>query len=166
MGEEDSLLERLPRPPKRSILASPRLATPAFAEFTHRLPAHLAQNNCLGGGGRPRPRNLPGRKDWGSSMRKRPADEGVAFISRSKLRSPPLSRPRVTLPSVMRQSSPARRPSCATRPLRNWLAAPRTAPRIKGGDDCKRSATPTVIGVRGFLLASRQPAARPSASRQ
>ena len=119
-----------------------------------------------GGGGRPRPRNLPGRKDWGSSMRKRPADEGVAFISRSKLRSPPLSRPRVTLPSVMRQSSPARRPSCATRPLRNWLAAPRTAPRIKGGDDCKRSATPTVIGVRGFLLASRQPAARPSASRQ
>ena len=45
-------------PPKRSILASPRLATPAFAEclqegslchgFTHRLPAHLAQNNCLG----------------------------------------------------------------------------------------------------------------------
>ena len=119
-----------------------------------------------GGGGRPRPRNLPGRKDWGSSMRKRPADEGVAFISRSKLRSPPLSRPRVTLPSVMRQSSPARRPSCATRPLRNWLAAPRTAPRIKGGDDCKRSATPTVIGVRGSLLASRQPAARPSASRQ
>ena len=28
-----------------------------------------------GGGGRPRPRNLPGRKDWGSSMRKRPAAE-------------------------------------------------------------------------------------------
>ena len=46
MGE-DSLLERV------TAAAEERQA---FAEFTHRLPAHLAQNNRMGGDGGPRPR--------------------------------------------------------------------------------------------------------------
>jgi hypothetical protein len=49
----------------RARLTCGRRRTPAFAEFTHRLPAHLAQNNLLGGGGRACPRNLPTRKGRG-----------------------------------------------------------------------------------------------------
>jgi hypothetical protein len=140
----------------------------AFAEFTHRLPAHLAQIIAWGGGGSLVLETFPVERIGGVHEEATPGPKRLAFIFRSKLLAP-LSRPRVTkipLPGVMRQSSPARRPNCATRPLRNSLAAPRPAPRIKRGDAWKGSATPTALGVRGFLLASRQPAARPSASGQ
>ena len=62
------------------------------------------------------------------------AAEAPRITSRSKLRSPSsitFSVHQIPLPSVMRQSSPPRKPNCATTPLPNWANCCANCARIK-----------------------------------
>jgi hypothetical protein len=126
MGE-DSLLERVTAAAERQLSQN----------STHRLPAHLAQNNRMGGGRRPRPRNLPSRK--GSSMRRRPAAEvPLASPPGQSCARPPLSRSRFTKSLC--------RVSCAkVRPRENRAALPHLLPT---GPTAARTGVPMIVGPR------------------
>jgi hypothetical protein len=85
------------------------------------------------------------RKGYGSSMRRRPAAEVPHITSRSKLRSPfsiTFSVHQIPLLSVLPQSSPPRKPSCATTPLPKWAnccASSAVALQLSQGTSAKLS---------------------------